>query len=97
MRLNFLCVAQGGVHCSSPKADMKILNSHPKVYLDVAREGQAKCPLLRKGGCTKSRWAFHRLPLTDHAFLVQALHQPLLATSLLPNTAQLPVSSPALP
>ena len=23
---------------------MKILNSHLKVYLDVAREGQAKCP-----------------------------------------------------
>lgn len=48
MRLNFLCVAQGGVHCSSPKADMKILNSHPKVYLDVAREGQAKCPYCGK-------------------------------------------------
>ena len=36
--------AQGGVYCPSPKADMKIWNSHPKVYLDVARTGQAKCP-----------------------------------------------------
>ncbi len=36
--------AQGGVYCPSPKADMKIWNNHPKVYLDVAREGRAKCP-----------------------------------------------------
>ena len=36
--------AQGGVFCPSPKADMKIWSSHPKVYLDVARTGEAKCP-----------------------------------------------------
>ena len=36
--------AQGGVYCPSPKADMKIWNTHPKTYLDVAREGHAKCP-----------------------------------------------------
>ena len=30
---------QGGVYCPSPKADMKLWNSHPKVYLDVARTG----------------------------------------------------------
>ena len=35
---------QGGVFCPSPKAHMKIWNSHPKVYLDVARTGKAKCP-----------------------------------------------------
>lgn len=35
---------QGGVFCPSPKADMKLWNSHPKVYLDVAKTGQAKCP-----------------------------------------------------
>ena len=35
---------QGGVFCPSPKADMKIWNTHPKVYLDVAKTGQAKCP-----------------------------------------------------
>jgi uncharacterized Zn-finger protein len=23
---------------------MKVWNTHPKVYLDVAREGHAKCP-----------------------------------------------------
>ena len=36
--------AQGGIFCPSPKAAMKIWNSHPKVYLDVARTGEAKCP-----------------------------------------------------
>ena len=36
--------AQGGVFCPNPKADMKIWNSHPKVYLDVGHTGQAKCP-----------------------------------------------------
>ena len=34
----------GGIFCPSPKADMKIWNSHPKVYLDVAANGAAKCP-----------------------------------------------------
>ncbi len=36
--------AQGGVFCPSPKADMKLWNSHPKVYLDVGHTGSAKCP-----------------------------------------------------
>ena len=36
--------AQGGIFCPSPKAEMKIWNSHPKVYLDIAHTGQAKCP-----------------------------------------------------
>ena len=36
--------AQGGVFCPNPKADMKQWNSHPKVYLDVAKTGQARCP-----------------------------------------------------
>ena len=36
--------AQGGVYCPSPMADMNIWDSHPKVYLDVAHSGQAKCP-----------------------------------------------------
>ncbi len=35
---------QGGVFCPSPKAAMAVWNNHPKVYLDVARTGQAKCP-----------------------------------------------------
>lgn len=35
---------QGGVFCPSPQAAMAIWNSHPKVYLDVARTGEAKCP-----------------------------------------------------
>ena len=34
----------GGVFCPSPEADMKLWNSHPKVFLDVAKTGQAKCP-----------------------------------------------------
>ena len=36
--------SHGGVFCPSPLADMKLWNSHPKVFLDVARTGQAKCP-----------------------------------------------------
>ncbi len=36
--------AQGGVYCPSPKADMALWNNHPKVYLDVAHTGSAKCP-----------------------------------------------------
>lgn len=35
---------QGGVFCPNPKAGMKLWNSHPKVYLDVAHTGEAKCP-----------------------------------------------------
>ena len=33
-----------GVHCPSPKADMTLWNSHPRVFLDIAHQGQAKCP-----------------------------------------------------
>jgi uncharacterized Zn-finger protein len=36
--------AQGGIFCPSPKADMKVWNTHPKVYLEIARTGEAKCP-----------------------------------------------------
>lgn len=35
---------QGGVFCPSPLAQMQTWNTHPKVYLDVAHTGQAKCP-----------------------------------------------------
>ena len=34
----------GGVYCPNPKADMKVWNTHPKVYIDVARMGEGKCP-----------------------------------------------------
>ena len=36
--------AQGGVFCPNPKAEMKLWNGHPRVYLDVGRSGSAKCP-----------------------------------------------------
>ena len=36
--------AQGGVYCPSAKAHMDIYSSHPRVFLDVARTGQGKCP-----------------------------------------------------
>ena len=36
--------ANGGVFCPSAKADMKLWNNHPRVYLDVAATGAAKCP-----------------------------------------------------
>ena len=35
---------QGSVFCPNPKAGMQVANSHPKVYLDVAHTGSAKCP-----------------------------------------------------
>jgi uncharacterized Zn-finger protein len=35
---------QGGVYCPRPEAGMKLWNNHPKVYLDVAHTGEAKCP-----------------------------------------------------
>jgi uncharacterized Zn-finger protein len=35
---------QGGVYCPRPEAGMKLWNTHPKVYLDVAHTGEAKCP-----------------------------------------------------
>lgn len=45
---------QGGVFCPSPQADMKIWNNHPKVYLDVAKTGQAKCPYCGRGYALKA-------------------------------------------
>ena len=36
--------AHGGVLCPSPLADMKLWNSHPRVFLDVGRTGEARCP-----------------------------------------------------
>ncbi|WP_333705261.1 zinc-finger domain-containing protein [Ottowia beijingensis] len=36
--------AQGGVFCPSPKAGMALWNTHPRVYLDVAATGEARCP-----------------------------------------------------
>lgn len=35
---------QGCVPCPSPLADMKLWNSHPQVYLDIAHQACAKCP-----------------------------------------------------
>ncbi len=35
---------QGGVFCPSAKAHMEVRDTHPKVYLDVAKTGEAKCP-----------------------------------------------------
>ncbi len=36
--------AHGGVFCPNPRAGMKLWNTHPRVYLDVATTGEAKCP-----------------------------------------------------
>jgi uncharacterized Zn-finger protein len=36
--------SHGGGFCPSPLADMKLWNSHPKVYLDVAKTGEVRCP-----------------------------------------------------
>jgi uncharacterized Zn-finger protein len=34
----------GGVFCPNPKAGMDLWSGHPKVFLDVAKTGSAKCP-----------------------------------------------------
>ncbi len=34
----------GGVFCPSPLVNMQTWNTHPKVFLDVAHTGEAKCP-----------------------------------------------------
>lgn len=34
----------GGVFCPSPLAGMKLWNNHPRVFLDIASSGAAKCP-----------------------------------------------------
>jgi uncharacterized Zn-finger protein len=36
--------AQGGVFCPNRAAGMELWNSHPRVFLDVAKSGEAKCP-----------------------------------------------------
>ena len=33
----------GGVFCPSPRAGMKLWNGHPRVFLDVASTGEARC------------------------------------------------------
>ena len=35
--------SMGGIFCPSPKADMKLWNTHPRIYLDVATSGAARC------------------------------------------------------
>ena len=34
----------GGIFCPSPVAGMKLWNTHPRVFLDIAQSGAAKCP-----------------------------------------------------
>jgi uncharacterized Zn-finger protein len=36
--------AQGGIFCPNPLAGMKLWSGHPRVFLDVARSGEARCP-----------------------------------------------------
>ena len=35
---------QGEVYCPHPKAGMQLWSGHPRVYLDVAHTGEARCP-----------------------------------------------------
>jgi uncharacterized Zn-finger protein len=35
---------QGGIMCPSPLAKMETWNTHPNVFLDVGKSGEAKCP-----------------------------------------------------
>lgn len=34
----------GEIYCPNPKAGMEAWNGHPRVYLNVAETGHAKCP-----------------------------------------------------
>ncbi|MFM9880536.1 MAG: zinc-finger domain-containing protein [Burkholderiaceae bacterium] len=34
---------QGGVYCPNKLAGMDVWNNHPRVFLDIAKTGQAKC------------------------------------------------------
>ena len=34
----------GGTFCPNPQAQMALWNTHPKVFLDVATTGEARCP-----------------------------------------------------
>lgn len=36
--------ADGGFFCPSARAGMTLWNTHPRVYLDVASSGEARCP-----------------------------------------------------
>lgn len=33
----------GGVFCPSPVAGMKLWNTHPRIFLDIAGTGEARC------------------------------------------------------
>lgn len=35
---------QGGIFCPSKQAGMQLWSGHPRVFLDVGKTGQAKCP-----------------------------------------------------
>jgi uncharacterized Zn-finger protein len=35
---------QGGVFCPNKLAGMQLWNSHPRVFLDIGKTGDAKCP-----------------------------------------------------
>ena len=34
----------GGIFCPSPKAGMQLWSAHPRVFLEIAQTGGAKCP-----------------------------------------------------
>lgn len=36
--------AHGSLYCPNPQAGMEVWNSHPRVYLDLAHSGTARCP-----------------------------------------------------
>jgi uncharacterized Zn-finger protein len=35
---------QGGVSCPNPKSGLQAWSAHPRVYLDLVRAGEARCP-----------------------------------------------------
>lgn len=45
---------QGNFACPNPQSGIATWSGHPKVYLDVARTGEAKCPYCGTVYCLKA-------------------------------------------
>lgn len=49
----------GGVFCPNTRAGMELWNGHPRVFLDVAHTGQARCPYCSTAYRLKEGEVFH--------------------------------------
>lgn len=49
----------GGVFCPNKRAGMELWNGHPRVFLDVAHTGHARCPYCSTEYRLKAGEVFH--------------------------------------